>query len=181
MFAKLWVLVLVAFARVRRVLLVNNKRAASLFKVREWRISKMVKATWRGIVWVCRKVTFATAWCTAQIVRLCTDIERRKRVCQQVTDPASQAVARSLTLKVVYTAATVYLICKGFIVPAIALVVVLGLARLVWGFVLYTAALVSRMDYEMETTVSMTKDLAASLGSKAAAVVAAVPAVPATN
>jgi hypothetical protein len=152
------------------------------FKVCGLRSYKVLSSLVSAAAWTYRKVVLGVSWCIAVVTRLVVDIDRRRQICQAITAPASAAVLRSTTLRLTYAAATGYCLYKSFMLHDIVyfevgcgLALTAILAETVWQVILTTAAIVGRMDTELDLAVKYSKSVAAKVAEKAEAVVAAVP------
>lgn len=107
------------------------------------------------------RLVIVCAWIVAQLVRLSIDVRRRKELCDTVTRPAARAVAYSWTVRITYVSLATFALYRAFADHSIqSLCVGAGmyaawlLAELLWQFVLYVAATVSRLDSDMERGVT---------------------------
>ncbi len=107
------------------------------------------------------RLVVAFAWLVAQVIRLSVDVRRRKELCDTVTRPAARAVAYSWTVRITYVSLATFALYRAFASHSIqSLCVGAGmyaawlLAELLWQFVLYVAATVSRLDSDMERGVT---------------------------
>ncbi len=101
------------------------------------------------------------AWFLAQMIRLGVDIRRRQVLCNAVTRSAANAVAYSWTVRAVFVAAATYALWRAFVNHSLqAFFVGAGMyaawifAELLWQFVLYVVATISRLDSDMKEGMS---------------------------
>lgn len=112
-------------------------------------------------------VVYALAWCTAQSIRFLLDLNRRKRLCQAATSQAANAIARSLLVRSAYTACCLWSLASGYFWVTATMVSMFVMAEIIWHFVLYTAALVGRLDDGMEFATDAAAAQLAKLGKAA--------------